>query len=198
MPYPQFDRHAVKMLPLSSRTNKTRIEVDHVPVDQPAEDLSDVARRTIDEAVTRIVAARRAGAPVMLTFGAHTIKNGLSLVLARSWSAAELTHLATNGAGIIHDWEFAYQGQSAEDVAHYVARGQFGNWQDTGFNINLALNVGAYEGKGYGESVGALIENEGLDIPSADAASGRGRRKRRQRSRPFGPRRRSAFDRQTL
>ncbi|MCA9427561.1 MAG: hypothetical protein KC994_20945, partial [Candidatus Omnitrophica bacterium] len=48
-----------------------------------------------------------------------------------------------------------------------VNEGRFGNWQDTGFNINLALNVGAYEGKGYGESVGSMIETEGLDIPSA-------------------------------
>ena len=48
-----------------------------------------------------------------------------------------------------------------------VSEGRFGNWQDTGFNINLALNIGAYEGKGYGESIGALIEAEGLDIPSA-------------------------------
>jgi hypothetical protein len=49
-----------------------------------------------------------------------------------------------------------------------VQQGLFGNWEETGFYINLALNVGAYEGKGYGESVGALIQNEGLSIPSAD------------------------------
>ena len=34
--------------------------------------------------------------------------------------------------------------------------------------INLAINVGAFEGRGYGESVGAMIETEGLDIPSSD------------------------------
>ena len=36
------------------------------------------------------------------------------------------------------------------------------------FFINLALNVGAYEGLGYGESVGAMIHNEGLTIPAVE------------------------------
>jgi hypothetical protein len=49
-----------------------------------------------------------------------------------------------------------------------VRDGKFGNWEETGFYINLALNVGAYEGRGYGESVGAMIQNDGLTIPSAD------------------------------
>jgi hypothetical protein len=68
-----------------------------------------------------------------------------------------------------HDWEFAHQVQSGEDVRAGVAAGTFGNWQETGFTINLALNVSAWAGLGYGEAVGALIQNDGLEIPS-DAA----------------------------
>jgi len=169
MPYPQFDRHAIKMLPLSNRVNKNQIERDHVPTDAAPQKLTDVARKLIDEAVERIVEARRNGAPVMMTFGAHSIKNGLALVMIELMEGGWVTHLATNGAGIIHDWEFAFQGQSSEDVQGYVKKGQFGNWEETGRNINLALNCGAYEGKGYGESVGALIQNEGLNIPEASA-----------------------------
>jgi hypothetical protein len=112
--------------------------------------------------------ARRAGRSIMLAFGAHTIKNGLAPVLIRLIEEGWLTHLATNGAGIIHDWEFAFQGQSGEDVRRYMAEGQFGIWQETGRYINLALIAGAYEGLGYGESVGALIQNERLVIPAAD------------------------------
>ncbi|MGI9458167.1 MAG: hypothetical protein ACR2NU_16505, partial [Aeoliella sp.] len=99
-------------------------------------------------------------------FGAHSIKNGLSPIFIRMIEDGWLTHLATNGAGIIHDWEFSYQGKSCEDVQRLVREGRFGNWAETGFYINLAINVGAYEGKGYGESVGAMIENGGLVIPS--------------------------------
>ena len=166
MPYPQFDRDAVRMDPLASRINKVEIERDHVPVDRaPGEPTASAP--VIAEAVERVVEARRNNRSVMLSFGAHTVKNGLTPVLIQLMEEGWVTHMATNGAGIIHDWEFAFQGKSSEDVRTNVQRGQFGNWEETGFTINLALNVGAYEGMGYGESVGALIENEGLIIPDA-------------------------------
>ena len=94
------------------------------------------------------------------------IKNGLGPVLLQLVESGWATHLATNGAGVIHDWEFAFQGKSCEHVGPMVAEGRFGNWQETGFFINLALNVGAYLGLGYGESIGAMIENEGVRISS--------------------------------
>jgi hypothetical protein len=47
-----------------------------------------------------------------------------------------------------------------------VKKGEFGIWQETGFFINLAITVGAYKGLGYGESVGHMIEEEALTIPS--------------------------------
>ena len=77
-----------------------------------------------------------------------------------------LTHLAANGAGIIHDWELAYQGATSEDVRANIAVGEFGAWEETGRYLNLALLVGAYRGLGYGGSVGALIAGEGLDVPA--------------------------------
>ena len=44
------------------------------------------------------------GRPDMLAFGAHTIKNCLGPVLIDLMAQGWLTHLDTNGAGIIHDW----------------------------------------------------------------------------------------------
>lgn len=167
MPLPQLDRFAVRMQALRARENKKSIDVDHVSPDAPAPELSREGQQILDETVDRIRAARAKSRPVVVAFGAHAIKNGLGPVFLRLVERGWLTHLATNGAGIIHDWEFAYQGQSCEHVGPMVSEGRFGNWQDTGFNINLALNVGAYEGKGYGEAVGAMIETEGLDIPAA-------------------------------
>jgi len=168
MPFPEFDRFAVRMEPLSSRENKKQIGHHHVDPDSPPATLPAAANEIIKQLVARVRAARDAGKPVMITFGAHAIKNGLSPVLLRLVEQGWVTHLATNGAGVIHDWEFAFQGESCEHVGPMVAEGRFGNWQETGFNINLALNVGAYEGRGYGESVGAMIEREGLLIPSMD------------------------------
>lgn len=164
----QFDRFAVKMQPLSARTNKKEIERDHVPADARPGPLPDASLALIEQAAQRIRTARRIGRPVMMAFGAHAIKNGLAPVFIKLIREGWATHLATNGAGIIHDWEFAYQGKSCEHVEPMVKSGCFGNWQETGFSINLALNVGALEGRGYGESVGAMIHRDGLNIPSAD------------------------------
>lgn len=166
MPYPQFDRHKIIMKPLRERTNKVQIDRDHISPDTTPSALNELAQKTMAETIDRIKKARAADKPVILAFGAHTIKNGLAPILIKLIENKWLTHLATNGAGIIHDWEFSFQGLSSEDVRSNVDRGEFGNWEETGFYINLAINVGAYEGKGYGEAVGSLIMNEGLEIPS--------------------------------
>lgn len=165
MPYPQFDRHALHIKPLSDRKDKVYIERDHVKPDATPRPLTDAGMRTITEAADRIRSARDAGKPRMLTFGAHAIKNGLAPVFIKLMEDGWITHLATNGAGIIHDWEFAFQGHSSEDVRANVDRGEFGMWQETGFYINLALVVGAWRCMGYGESVGAFVESEGLHLP---------------------------------
>jgi hypothetical protein len=102
----------------------------------------------------------------MLAFGAHSIKNGLSATMIRLMRGGFVTHFATNGAGIIHDWEFAFQGHTGEDVRRYVAEGRFGIWEETGRYLNLALAIGAFRGLGYGESVGSMILDDGLEFPA--------------------------------
>jgi hypothetical protein len=166
MPYPQFDRRQVLFKPLTLRPNKKAIDRDQIDPAQTPRPLVESEQMVFTDMVQRIAMARKNKRPVMLTFGAHTIKNGLAPVLIRLIERGWITHLATNGAGIIHDWEFAFQGASSEDVRGNVARGEFGNWQETGFNLNLALNLGAFEGCGYGESVGRMIAREGLHIPT--------------------------------
>lgn len=166
MSHPQLDRSRLHIRRLSDRPNKVDIVRDAVAPDAPPKPLSESAGAILRECVGKIHQARRAGRPVILAFGAHTIKNGLAPVLIQLMFRGWATLLATNGAGIIHDWEFAFQGLSSEDVRSNVDQGQFGIWEETGFNLNLALVVGAYEELGYGESVGKMIEREGLDIPS--------------------------------
>ena len=165
MPYRKFDREKLEIRRLADRKNKVFIEGDHIPVDRSPAGLSVNCRDVIKKTVERIKQAREFGRPVILAFGAHTIKNGMAPALIALMEEGWITHMATNGAGIIHDWEFAYQGESSEDVRENVNLGQFGIWDDTGFYINLALVVGAYEGLGYGESIGKMIHEEGLQIP---------------------------------
>ena len=165
MPYPKIDRDNLEVKKLIDRKNKVYIERDHVPLSQKPAHLSELGKKLIEKTVERIRQAKEKQRSVMLTFGAHTIKNGMAPTLIALMEEGWVNHLATNGAGIIHDWEFSFQGKSSEDVRANVDQGQFGIWDDTGFYINLALVVGAYEGLGYGESVGKMIAREGLQIP---------------------------------
>jgi hypothetical protein len=167
MSYPKFDRNKLFIKKLSERKNKVFIERDHVPVTQKPEKISEQGQKLIEKTADRIRLARQKQRSVILTFGAHTIKNGMAPTLNALIREGWVTHLSTNGAGIIHDWEFAYQGKSSEDVRENVKHGQFGIWNETGLYINLALIVGAYEELGYGESIGKMIFNEGLNIPEA-------------------------------
>jgi hypothetical protein len=61
-----------------------------------------------------------------------------------------------NGAGPIHDWEFALIGASTESVARYVSSGEFGLWEETG-RMNDAITKGVKDGLGLGESLGRTI-----------------------------------------
>jgi len=168
MPHSQFDRFRVSMQSLADRAHKKQIEQDHVSPESQPGPLSGASQEAIALCAAQIRTARENHRAVMIAFGAHAIKNGLAPVFNRLMESGWVTHLATNGAGIIHDWEFAFHASSCEDVQQMVKEGRFGNWQETGYTLNLALNVGAFEGKGYGESVGALIEHEGLTIPSSE------------------------------
>jgi hypothetical protein len=130
-------------------------------------DLSERESAQIEAAAENIRRARDLGRPVMLTYGAHLIKNGLAPVVVKLIEEGWVTHVATNGAGSIHDWEFSYIGVSTEDVRANTASGRFGTWEETGKYINLSVAVGGMEGLGYGASVGKMIEEDGLEIPSA-------------------------------
>lgn len=167
-PRSQLDRNRVGMRPLSDRENRAAIARDHVNPDATPSGAAAGAESLLDNVAERIRVARDNDRPVVIAFGAHTIKNGLGPVLTALMEEGWLTHLATNGAGIIHDWEFSFLGESSEHVEKNVEAGSFGNWEETGYYINLALNVGSWLGLGYGESIGAMIEQEGLTIPSVE------------------------------
>src|SRR5438105_1385737 len=72
------------------------------------------------ELVDHIVLARGQGRPVIVMTGGHVIKLGLSRYLVDLIERGLVTHLATNGAGIIHDFELALGGGTSEDVSKWI------------------------------------------------------------------------------
>jgi hypothetical protein len=96
------------------------------------------------------------------------IKNGAALILIRLLQQKWITHLATNGAGAIHDWEFAFAGVSTESVKENVATGTFGTWAETGRNFHLALLAGALDGDGFGRALGQFTAEDGATLPTVE------------------------------
>jgi hypothetical protein len=167
MPYPAIDPKRLQVFPLSQRRNLLRIADEWDKTLAAIEPPSRAVDEQIGQLAQRITAARGRGASVMLAYGAHLIKNGAGPLLNRLVEAGLVTHLATQGAGIIHDWEFAFQAESGESVRENAPAGTFGSWDETGRWLNLAVLVGAAEGLGMGESIGRMIAEDRLVIPPA-------------------------------
>ena len=163
-----IDLTKLKVLPLAERKSMARLEEILINPDSTPPTFPGDHADFLHGCAARIVEARRRDASVMLIYGAHLIKNGAAAILTRLMEGGWITHLATNGAGVIHDWEFAYAGVSTESVKANVATGTFGTWEETGRNIHLALLAGAIDEKGFGHSVGQFINNDGITLPPTD------------------------------
>ena len=150
MPFPKFDLSKLNLLPLSERVHDLRIE------DVLSENPLHFFHPDLDAICEAILAARQNNAAVILMYGAHVIRRGLGRFMIKLMEKGLVTHLATNGAGAIHEFELAMIGATCERVERYISEGQFGLWQETG-ELNRAVAEGAREGLGFGESVGKFI-----------------------------------------
>jgi hypothetical protein len=161
-----IDLSQLKVHPLAERDSMAGIEETLInPASTPAE-LSPANRDHVTRCAANIRAARENGSSIMYIYGAHLIKNGAHLLMEKLMADGWITHLATNGAGVIHDWEWAFHGQSTECVRSNVATGTFGTWEETGRYLHLALLAGAINGEGFGQSVGRMVAEDGLSLPS--------------------------------
>jgi hypothetical protein len=161
-----LDLSRLKVLPVARRQSITRTDEILVAPETPPKPLPDRLVPAVRECAAAIRAARQRGAGVLLIYGAHLLRNGAALILDRLMEHGWISHLATNGAGTIHDWEYAWLGASSESVRMNVADGTFGAWHETALNIHLALMTGALEGLGYAQSLGRFIGEDGADIPA--------------------------------
>jgi hypothetical protein len=163
MPYPLFDRSRLKVQPLAARQHDLDLSV-MLPLDAALPPFDHPAIPALAE---RLTAARRRGAAVILMMGAHVLRAGVSRFLIDLMRRELVTHVAMNGAGPIHDWEFALIGATTESVARYVRTGEFGLWHETGL-INDAIRAGGAEELGLGEALGRAIHKG--DFPHQDVS----------------------------
>ena len=116
-----------------------------------------------------IIAARRKKKAVIFMCGAHVIKCGLNPVLIELIRKKVITCICLNGAGIIHDFELAFQGKTSEDVAENLKTGKFGMGRETADFLNCSVKQGVKKGFGLGYSVanamaGAKLPHKELSL----------------------------------
>lgn len=162
-----LDLNRLRVYPLSERRHLTRADEILIDPETMPTPLNERNAELVAECAARIRAARARDATVMLIYGAHLLRNGAARILERMMAGGWLTHLATNGAGTIHDWEYAWYGASTESVEMNVASGTFGTWDETAVNIHRAIMTGALDGLGYGRSLGRLICEDCVTVPNA-------------------------------
>lgn len=170
---PEADIAKVRTVPIAGRANKVRSQDLAQP---PGSDRSFSAflnalpdlleARSFHAVVDAVVTAARNRRAVVCMLGGHVIKTGLAPVLIDLMQRGAITHLASNGSAVIHDYEMARWAGTSEDVEAGLAQGTFGMAEETGRDMNTAICQGFKNDWGLGESLVRDLESRtGLHSP---------------------------------
>jgi hypothetical protein len=168
LPYEEFDLSGVRTYPLASRPSKVSI-ADFAQPHRRGEGVRafvaslprQLAGADFRAVVDAVLAAHAGGRPIVWGIGAHIVKTGLSPIVIDLMRRGFVSAIATNGAGLIHDFEIAVAGSTSEDVDAALGPGGFGMAQETGAELNQAISEGVHQDLGIGQSVRAyLVERQ--------------------------------------
>ncbi|HEY0673248.1 MAG TPA: hypothetical protein VGD27_13310 [Longimicrobiales bacterium] len=159
------DFSKIKTVSVAGRGNKVRAQDLAKP---PADDVSFAAflaslpdileAKSFNAVVDALVGAARQQRSVVCMLGGHVVKTGLAPLLIDLMRRRVITHLASNGSAVIHDFEMAWFGATSEDVEAGLRDGSFGMAEETGRAMNEAIKAGAQHGWGMGEALARALE----------------------------------------
>ncbi|MEK6614234.1 MAG: hypothetical protein AABZ66_05045, partial [Candidatus Binatota bacterium] len=159
-----LDFSRVRTYPLKKRFSKVRKSLLGKKLQKGARlrsfirGLPDIlAAQNLKEIARRIARAHRSDKTIVLGMGAHPVKVGLSPLIIDFMERGIISAVAMNGAGIIHDFEIAFMGETSEDVAASIKDGSFGMAEETASFLNRAITRGYERGQGLGAAVGEAI-----------------------------------------
>jgi hypothetical protein len=165
MTFPPLDFSKIRTYPVADRANKVAVEAFARPHEAGSsfqsflDSLPDfLAVQDLKLVASAMVAAVKAGRPVLLMMGAHSIKVGLNPLIVDGMRRGFINAVAFNGAGAIHDFELCYQGETSEDVQRGLNDGTFGMVDETGRMMNAALEAGIERGLGAGQALGDAMQ----------------------------------------
>ena len=113
-----------------------------------------LAAKSLKDTAEKIANAKASSRGIIWACGAHVIKCGLSPILARLMEDGYITHIALNGAGIIHDFEIAYCGETSECVEESIRDGSFGMAEETSEILGKIICSDSALAFGIGDAVG--------------------------------------------
>ena len=162
--FPTLDFTRVKTYPAKKRLSKIRTSLlgkkayKGTSLRSFIQGLPDIlAARNLKAIAHKIARAHRENRTIVLGMGAHPIKVGLSPLIIDFMERGIIHAVALNGAGVIHDFELAFMGETSEDVAASLRDGSFGMAEETGSFINQAIIDGYRRELGLGAAVGHAI-----------------------------------------
>lgn len=155
----KFDTSRLSLRPLSDReSDVTMAEVLYKkpPITRPSDDVC----AAIENVARAVRAARANNKPVILFMGGHLIKSALGSYVSSLLEDGYITHVATNGACIVHEWELVMHGATSESVARYIDEGQFGLWRETSYVNDIVFRcVAQIPERGLGHIVASRLYN---------------------------------------
>jgi len=181
----ELDLSRVETYPFAQRRNLVSVEDFRRPPEDPAaampllSSLPDVlAARNLLKLARAVADARRAGRGVVFALGGHVAKTGAGLHLIPLLAEGLVTHLAVNGAFLIHDYELGRFGATSEDVAANLPEGRFGLVEETGAELNEIIRRAAEKNEPPGVLAGKAVAERGgyadASVLAAAAAAGVG------------------------
>jgi hypothetical protein len=161
-----LDISKLSTYPLAARQSKVTTEdfakplADSASANDFLNSLPNIlAARDLRELAAFIRQAKHKQCPIIVGLGGHVIKTGLAPVLIDLMKRGFINALVFNGSAVIHDFEIALVGATSEDVDATLGSGAFGMAEETGTLINEAINAGANEDLGMGESVARALHS---------------------------------------
>ena len=163
---PEAEMAKLRTISVATRANKVRAEeFAGAPSAGSSfaaflESLPDILKAAdflaVVDAVVRAAQEKKA---VVAMLGGHVTKTGLSPVVIDLMERGVITHIATNGSTVIHDYEMARWGGTSEDVEAGLGDGTFGMAEETGREMNDAARAGMQNGWGLGEAFARALES---------------------------------------
>lgn len=146
----------LKTISLRERAHKVSIKNFGDPNKALIDSFPDIlAGASLKKFVEQIKEARNQKKALIWALGAHVLKCGLTPFFIRLMDQGYVTHIALNGAGIIHDFEIGYIGETSECVEEAIRDGSFGMATETSEILGNAIKPD----KGIGSCVAEVIKN---------------------------------------